>query len=296
MLTALSQRLATPLDRSLPPLEAEQAIGAALTTRLYQLLATAALKQPRDVPILQGYVARQAAIYLSDEAATRLETAFLSAALAAPDAEWRPYEELIVASATSRDPLAVLRMLEVYERTSDTALRELLGDLLVSRVGVRPKTMSVRDVARAVRQALGASATIAASERDRWLLLRGRATAPLARPARPRRISTSNCSIAPSNSRSLARSRPRSAQGEAGLALFDDVLRREAEPPEEMTADEPAGSDVFAMPAVKTAAGKLSAAQQQAFERLLAQFEKFSSVPQVKRESNMRRSPKRRLK
>jgi hypothetical protein len=284
---ALSQRLGTPLARSLPPLEAERTIGAALTTRLYQLLATAALKHPRDVPLLQNNVARQAATYLSDEAATRLETAFLSAALSSPQAPWQEYAELIEASATSRDPLAVLRMLEVYERTSDEGLRDELGELLTARADVHPKTMSTGDVARAVRQALGASATIASSERDRWAVLRNRAAAPLARGAlaadKHEQLLVSAVEFAKLGTLAAAL-----AQGETGFALFDDVLRREAEAADDSSPAERASGDAFSPPEVKRAASKTTPTQQQAFERLVAQFVNFTAVSPVQRESNMR--------
>ena len=84
-----------------------------------------------------------------------LDINVLTAVLAASPNSWKEYESLLAASAGSKDPLVVLRVLEIFERSTDPALQSFLGELLLLRVPVRAKSSAPADVAAAVREGLG---------------------------------------------------------------------------------------------------------------------------------------------
>jgi hypothetical protein len=143
--------------------------------------------------------------------------------------DWHAYEDAITRCASSPDLLNVLRLADTLTRCSDDDLVKSLSRTLCLRAGVSPIPASRPEVAKAVRKALGATSPAAASTAaDRWLALRERADAALARPA-PAAGDQSELLRQTVELAHLATMAMALAQGEAGFAFFDAGM---TEPPE----------------------------------------------------------------
>lgn len=158
-LAALLERtLEIHIDRDQPLEQLQKRCFAALSELIYRQITSSATAQPQLAFELQRGVAKFAAQCLRAEELERLDVTFLVAALPAVGESWPEYREFIESCVASKDPLNVLKMVELYERLSLLGLQRYLGDLLVLRVGVKIASQDVAAVARAVRQALGATA------------------------------------------------------------------------------------------------------------------------------------------
>jgi hypothetical protein len=243
---ALGRTLGIAVDRQLARSETQRQCFAAVVQSLYGQLTTAGPSQPQLAIQLHQHLAYVAARTLKIDDMERLEADFLVAVLPkAPDA-WPQLAALIQRSVASKDPLNVLKMVDLYQRSVDPDLQRFMAESLIFRVDAEPASMAVADVARAVREALGASASAAPSTaRERWQLLQaladealaGRSTAPGAAKDEPDTpLLTEVLDLA-----YLATLACALAQQEPGFPLFDQ-LRAEGSP--KMSDDAKAAGDV----------------------------------------------------
>lgn len=215
------------------PQESRREIFGALTRTLYRHLTDHGPAQPEESAELQPYLAAQAAQWLAPEDVERLNATFLVAMLTGAEKTWKTFEPLMDGLAASRDPLIVLELLGVFRRIENRALQKSLGDMLVRRTGAKPRSEDPREVARAVRLALGASGVaVAQSAEDRWEDLKAAAEPALARTA----VVSPDRGASWSQTIELARLATQAmalAQGESGCAIFDELVRSAEEPVEE---------------------------------------------------------------
>lgn len=222
---ALGKALGTTIDRSQPRLEVEARLHAALVTALYRQLAAGAADAPRLAGKLRDRLFELSQEHLKLEEYEQLDVNVLATLLMAGGDAWRDYEPQIAASIGSKDPLVVLKMLEILEGSKNPSLQEYLAENLVLRVRARPKSSAPADVAAAVREALGVVVPVApTTARDRWQTLKSQAEEALARrPALTTEtgklldetlllahLGTLGCAL---------------AQQEPGFALFDQMAK-----------------------------------------------------------------------
>ncbi len=230
LVAALSKELGIAVDGVSDAEELRRSCFAALARRMYGQLTAAAPAEPLLALQLHTVVSRSAASSLPMSDIERMDTDFLVAALPAAGGSWREFMDLIDVCVASQDPLNVLKIIGVYERTRDAALQRFLADMLILRVGVTPKSRSVTDVAAAIREALGATIPVApATAQDRWQLVKARAESALS--AASTRIGPGSARDADSKLLAdtvslayLATLACTVAQQEPGFALFDQLV------------------------------------------------------------------------
>jgi preprotein translocase subunit Sss1 len=228
--TAFGSKLGIAAGRASDFEEFQRSCYAALAQRMYGQLTAAAPVEPFLALQLHSAVSRSASSSLPLADLERLDTDFLVAALPAAGGSWQAYLDLINDCVASQDPLNVLKVLGVYERTRDPALQRYLSDLLILRVGATPKSRSVADVAAAIREALGATIPVApATAQDRWQLVKTRAESALsAKPAAVGAAATRDANDKllsdTVNLAYLATLACSVAQQEPGFALFDQLV------------------------------------------------------------------------
>ncbi len=274
-----------------------RATHAALTRTLFRHLTAMGPKQPQEAAGLQVFLTAQGSLWLDPDELERLNAAFLVAMLTGAEHAWKTFEPLMETLSSSRDPVVVLELLNVYRRAHNTALQQLLGALLVRRSGARPRSDDPPQVARAVRQALGASGVpIAQSAEDRWEELQAAAEPVLGRsPAAPAdrgAMLAETVELASLATQALAL-----AQGEPGFAIFDELMRHD----EAVTVekDEPAGSvkadegsdsadDADGPRLVPLRKRPLSPTERQSLGRAIGQLSDFENLPPVVRVNALR--------
>jgi hypothetical protein len=96
----------------------------------------------------------------------KLNAEFLVAVLNKSADAWPQFEDLLRATVASQEPLAVLKLLELYEMTMNAELQTFLGNLLLARSSAASRPLTVDQVADQVRRALGV--TVANSLDDQW--------------------------------------------------------------------------------------------------------------------------------
>jgi hypothetical protein len=264
--------------------DSQRAVQAALTRTLYRHLTAKGPTQPDEAATLQEWLSEQAAAWMPPAEIERLNSAFLVAMLFGAEQAWRTFEPLMQSLSESRDPLIVLGLLDVFRKAENKALQRTLGALLVRRTGARPRSDDPRQMARAIRQALGAAGVpVTQSAEDRWEDLRAAAEPVLARraasPADRAAVLAETAELAGLATQAMAL-----AQGEPGFAIFDELTR----PPEAAASDgekpepedPPAAADSgFRAPPVKKR--PMTLPEKQALARaigVLADFEKQSTV------------------
>jgi hypothetical protein len=218
---ALSAALSAPFDPAGELTDLRRTVRVRTTLAAYQQLAAYAPRQPAAVAMLHQELASRAAPILSDEELTKAETNLLAAALPSAGKDWHAYEEAIARSASSPDPLNILRLTDTLSRCTDEELVTALSRLLSLRAGVSPLPPTKAEVVKAIRKALGATSHSAASTAaDRWQALRERADTALAAPAPAAgdqyELLRQTVELAHLTTMAMAL-----AQGEAGFASFD---------------------------------------------------------------------------
>ena len=219
----LSRVLGASFDYQQNRRSLEQACLGALAERLYRLLTTSVDGDPDTLGSLQGVIAKEAARYLDSSELDKLNAEFLVGVLDATPSEWRRYEALLVRTLRSSDPLAVVRLVDLYESTTEEDLQHFLGALLVRALGTAGRPMTVAEVAAEVRRSLGVTEDVDSGRR--WLRFSKAAKSELAESragsdeaselfratAQLARLSTLGCAL---------------AQGETGQRAFDDLVDR----------------------------------------------------------------------
>ncbi len=233
--TELGRAIGRTIDDGLEPATLQQHAYEGVAERLYRLLLALAKSEPARVASAHALVAKQTAAHLDAAKLEKLNTDFLVVVLSAASHTWREYEPLIRAAVASKNPLNTIRMLEVYEKTTDSDLQAFLTEALIERLGKPPESRDVAAIAGAVRKSLGVTADEVDNKRlTRFLVeadsLLGESRAGsgdfeslLAEIVKLAYNSTLGCAV---------------AQGSAGDATFDTLA--EQDPAAFLTADEPA--------------------------------------------------------
>jgi hypothetical protein len=163
---AIGQTVGATIDRTLDAPELERQCLAAFCRHLYRVIIASAASQPLVAGPIYMAVTREAVDYLETNVLEKLHVDFLAAVLPEVGEAWREYEYLIQRAINSADPLIVLKLVELYEEVTDASLRDFLADRLLRRAGVFPGSLPVDEVARRVREALGAKHVV--TGRHRW--------------------------------------------------------------------------------------------------------------------------------
>lgn len=153
--TELGRAIGRTIDPGLDPPTLQQHAYEGVAERLYRLLIALAKSEPTRVASAHAVVAEQTAAYLDSAKLEKLNTDFLVVVLSGANPAWRPYEALIRQTVASKSAINVVRMLEVYEKTTDSELQSLLAESLIARIGTVPESREVAAVASAVRKSLG---------------------------------------------------------------------------------------------------------------------------------------------
>ncbi|MGE3777295.1 MAG: hypothetical protein AB7F89_08935, partial [Pirellulaceae bacterium] len=161
----------TVIDTAQAPGQMERTALAALGDRLFRMLIAVAPTRGDQAARLHATVSQQALPYLDARKRDTLNAEFLAAVLSASAETWPTYESLVRATVTSPEPLAVLKLLDLYETTTNAELQAFLGNLLRERSEPSTDALTVQQVVERVRRALGV-AIVAGADEDRKRLER----------------------------------------------------------------------------------------------------------------------------
>ncbi len=219
---AIGRAIGTTVDTTLDLPQLERQCLAALCRHLYQVVIQSAASQPLIAAPLYTALTVQALRYLDRSVIERTNVDLLAAALPEVGEAWKEYETLIQWTINSADPLVVLRVVELYEEITDASLRDYLADRLLRRAGVYPGPLKVDEVARRVREAMGAKHIV--TGRHRWKRLADLAGDTLAEPDAPddQTVPTLQQVVDLARTSTLACAL---AQGEIGYATFDELIQ-----------------------------------------------------------------------
>ncbi len=220
MARAIGQTIGTTIDRTAELPQLERQCLAALCQHLYRVIVRSAAAQPLLAGPLYKSISKQAMRYLEKGVIEKMNVDLLSAVLPEIGEAWPEFEDMIQWTINSTDPLIVLRVVELYEDVTDTSLRDFLADRLLRRAGIYPGSLSVDEVARRVREAMGARHVI--TGRHRWKQLADLAEDTLAEPDAPSDpidpMLQQVVDLVHANTLACAL-----AQGEVGYASFDEL-------------------------------------------------------------------------
>jgi hypothetical protein len=176
----LGARLKTVLARETPEATLQREALAALSAILLEQLAAELPTRPelltRHYPTLHALGRDR----LAPEDQARLDAAIAAAAIDHAPQSWRSWEAMLNRGIESPEPLAVLRIVDAFERSRHEELRRAIAPRLFARLGISPTGLSSEEYGAAMRKALGVSATEAMSDETRWARLRPRAEVALA--------------------------------------------------------------------------------------------------------------------
>ncbi|MGI8978485.1 MAG: hypothetical protein ACR2FY_04615 [Pirellulaceae bacterium] len=283
MASALSSALGVAVKPDDDDGELAAKTEAALSALLFQHLVSAAPRHPESAPVLHQYLLEHGRLPSAPEEREPLEAAYLAALLPASEANWRDHQDLLTSLVRSKNPLVTLRMVDLMVKASDRGLQSLLAEELVRHTGAKPRTSDLKDVARSVRQALGAAGVSSAqSQEDRWDVLRLEVGPSLG--ARP--PAAANHAELLKETVELARLATLAAalsQGEAGIPVFDELLVPK-------TPTEPAEKDAFADGTAPAAVRprSLSRDTKQKVEQMIATLRAFHQHQPIARTGSLR--------
>jgi hypothetical protein len=256
----------------------------ALSSLLFQHLISSAGKHPATAPPLHQFLLEHGHLPSTPEELEPLEASYLAALIPTAEEGWRDHQELLTRLVRSKNPLVTLRMADLLSRVSDRGLQSFLAEELVRQTGAKPRTSDPRDVARAVRQALGATGVSSAkSQEDRWEILQQEASAALEAPP-PRDENRTELLKETVGLARLATLAAALSQGESGIPVFDELSapKKKEEPPTE--------KDPFVEPKSSTAPRPrtLSNREKQQLEQYIAAMRAFRDEPPIVRAGALR--------
>jgi hypothetical protein len=219
----VDRAISTTIDPSLAPLEMHRVCIRAFYRHLYRVITGAARRQPLIARPLFEEVTREAVRYLDLRTIELANVEFLTAALPAAGQSWNEFERLILLAIDSADPLVVLRIVDLFERLEDESLQGFLAENLLRRAGISRERLQVDEVARKVREALGAEEVVDGAERRE--ILEQSATRLLADPEREDVSTNDELLQQVVDAAHAAAMACALAQGELGEATFDNLQR-----------------------------------------------------------------------
>jgi hypothetical protein len=223
----LAAAIGAPVDPHQAPRMIQRQCMGAFAENVYRMLISAAATQPYAVSPIHPVVYAEAVRYLDAALIDKLNADFLVALLSAASDLWQQYGDLLRRTIESPDPLAVVKLVDLYENTTRKALQEFMSGPLLRRAGAFSTSESVSEIANEVRRSLGVQEELTADNRWTWLnLSANRVLAELA-PA------TESGNQVPEDVTTLAHYATLGcalAQGDTGAAEFDKL--REAGTPD----------------------------------------------------------------
>jgi len=137
----------------------------ALATLLYKKLIAAAPQDAFRAGNLRDALETRAKRYMNLD---QHNADFLTAVVPQLGSSWDIQKDLLKKTIASEDPLVVLSVLELYERSKNRDVQSYLADLLLTRVQAVPDSYEVDKIAALVRKKFGASVPIRITAQDRW--------------------------------------------------------------------------------------------------------------------------------
>lgn len=152
-----------------PLLEADalqRLYAGAVVKHLYQLLIRLAAEDAARAEKLFGSVHFLAENWLDSPVRDQLLVEFLEIILPVLEDKWGHFGGAIRQAAQSSDPNTVIKLLNIYRRTTNGDLRNYLASLFLDRLGAASGSLTEAEMIEGIRESLG----IAAKERDyrRW--------------------------------------------------------------------------------------------------------------------------------
>ncbi len=163
---ALGSALGTRIDRHGQWRELDRQSTAALCLQLFDVLITAAPSQPHHAARPFAAVLRRASRFLDAAILDQRTADLLTATLPMDQDAWPEYQYLLQSAIHSNEPSVVLRIVDLYEQAESPELRQFLAERLLRRVRLLARSVPPDEVARQVRQELGAKQPV--SERQRY--------------------------------------------------------------------------------------------------------------------------------
>lgn len=283
MASALSATLGTTIAADLPAEELKVKCDSALSAHLFQHLVGAAPRHPASAPVSHQFLQDHGQLPTAPQEREPLDASYLAALLPAAETSWRDHRDLLTRLVRSKNPLVTLRMADLLTKVSDRGLQSLLAEELVRHTGAKPRSSDPKDVARSVRQALGAAGVSAAqSQEDRWEVLRLETGPALQRrpPAAGDHAAILRETVELARLGTLAAAL---SQGESGFPVFDELLvpkQPEKAAAEDVVAEEPSPSASRPRP--------LSNREKQQLEQYVVTLRAFHDHPPIKRTNSLR--------
>lgn len=236
--SAFASNFEAHLERD-SPARLHTQVQAAVAARLYATLAAGAKTRPELAIDIHTRLLPLIDTQLDAAARDRLQSDYLAAVLPTLGERWVLYEDLLRRSVYSDDPLNVLKMLELCERTESMTLRNFLATQLTLRTGLATPPRTLPELATAVREALGATESVRPVDaKERLSGWHAAATAALASDPPPASDTMAQLQQAVELAR-LSTLGAALAQGELGGPEFD-VLWREKPVKLKAATEEPA--------------------------------------------------------
>ena len=163
----IGQGIGARVDARQPRRQLERDCLGALAEHLFHLLIVSAEAQPLSGTNLHRVIATEAARYLDRTLLDQLNADYLVAILRKSGEQWEEYRDLIARTIESVEPLAVVKIVGLFESTGSEELRAFMEPLLRARTRVKPKPQKVPELAEAFRQSLGirSDATLAGRQK-----------------------------------------------------------------------------------------------------------------------------------
>lgn len=277
----LGRMLRVPLSQSASESDLQRASLGALSLALLEKLSDAVESRPEVLSRHYSVVTALGRDRAAPEDLARLDAAIAAEAIEhAPDA-WRSWEAILQRGIESRDSLAVLRIVDAYERCSNSELRKALETRLFARLGVSSAGLPSTRYADALRKALGASLPADTSDAGRWARLLPRAADALEENRRttsdPAASLKAAASLAWHANLAMSLALPRPNPGQFDRWLADG-------PPWERTSEEEEGPTAPG----STPGERLTRDQQDTFERYLHELGDWQKLDEPRRVSYLR--------
>jgi hypothetical protein len=210
-------------DRFLDAEPLERQCCGAMAERFFRALIRSTEEAPDQVGDLYSTVAAEAETSLDADTLARLNADFLEKILPLVEDRWENYARAIRGAAMANEPTAVVKMLKLYQASSESTLKNFLTAQFFERLGAAPRSLTESEMIEALRESLG----VAAEERyaRRWTFLEHEAEKLLNR----KRVSGTHPDVLLQEVIDLTHLSTLACaltRGEPGFATFDELRER----------------------------------------------------------------------
>jgi hypothetical protein len=279
----LGRLLHTPLDRKMTDADLQRNSLGGLALVLLEQIAETVEKRPEVLSRQYSVVAALARDRVAPEELSRHDATIAAAAIEHSPDNWRSWEAILQRGIESRDNLAVLRIVDAYDRCTNPELRKALEARLFTRLGITGKGLPNNQYAAAMRKALGASSPVDTSDAGRWGRLMSRASGAIedskSASNDPVALVKATANLAWNVNLAMALALPRPNAGQ-----FDQWFAEG--PPWEKKTDEDERPLVTTAPAFS--GDRLNREQQDTFDRYLHELGDWQKLDEGRRVSYLR--------